>query len=93
MKKLHDTLLLSDYPMAWAVAGPWFARCRAYSIIDTLDANRLRFTQSEIFTALCSSLAARLHNTGARRGFREMNRALKLRVEQRQPADGTAARM
>ena len=50
--------------------------------IEPLDANRVRFTQREIFTGLFSSLPARRRNTDTRRGFREMAKALKLRAEQ-----------
>jgi hypothetical protein len=55
--------------------------------IDTLDTNRVRFTQREIFTGLFSALPARRRNTDTRRGFREMGQALKLRAEQPRSAD------
>jgi hypothetical protein len=55
--------------------------------IEQLDANRVRFTQREIFTGLFSSLPANRRNTNTRRGFREMGKALKLRAEQAQSAD------
>ena len=50
--------------------------------IEPLDANRVRFTQREIFTGIFSSLPAGRRNTDTRRGFREMAKALKLRAEQ-----------
>jgi hypothetical protein len=55
--------------------------------IDTLDADRVRFTQREIFTGLFSSLPAGRRNTDTRRGFREMNLALKTRAERPRSAD------
>jgi hypothetical protein len=53
--------------------------------IEPLGADRVRFTQREIFTGLFSSLPARSRNTDTRRGFREMGQALKLRAEHTQP--------
>src|SRR4051812_3993884 len=50
--------------------------------IEPLDAGRVRFTQREIFTGLFASLRAQRHDTDLRRGFREMNQALKMRAEQ-----------
>jgi hypothetical protein len=50
--------------------------------IEPLDADRVRFTQREIFTGLFSSFPAVGRNTDTRRGFREMGQALKLRAEQ-----------
>jgi hypothetical protein len=58
--------------------------------IEPLDANRVRFTQREISTGVLVSLRARRRNTDTRRGFREMNQALKLRAEQHQLSDGSA---
>jgi hypothetical protein len=55
--------------------------------IETLDTDRVRFTQREIFTGLFSSLPARRRNTDTRRGFREMGKALKLRAERPRSAD------
>jgi hypothetical protein len=55
--------------------------------IEPLDANRVRFTQREIFTGVFSSLPARRRNTDTRRGFREMGQALKLRAERPRAAD------
>jgi hypothetical protein len=52
-----------------------------------LDANRVRFTQREIFTGLFSSFSAYRRNTDTRRGFREMAKALKLRAEQPHSAE------
>jgi hypothetical protein len=62
-------------------------------IIEPLGTNHVRFTQREISTGLLVSLRPQRHNTDVRRGFREMNKALKLRAEQRQAADGTVAQM
>jgi hypothetical protein len=56
-------------------------------IIESLDADRVRFTQREIFTGLLAPLRATRHNTDIRRGFKEMNKALKLRAEQPRSAD------
>ena len=50
--------------------------------IETLEANRVRFTQREIFTGLLVPLFARSLTTDTRRGFEEMNQALKSRAEQ-----------
>ena len=49
--------------------------------IETLDANRVRFTQAEVFTGLLVPLFARSLDTDTRRGFEEMNQALKSRAE------------
>ena len=50
--------------------------------IEPLDADRVRFTQREIFTGLLAAFHGRSRNTDTRRGFREMGKALKLRAEQ-----------
>jgi hypothetical protein len=50
--------------------------------IETLDANRVRFTQREVFTGLLVPLFARSLDTDTRRGFEEMNQVLKSRAEQ-----------
>jgi hypothetical protein len=50
--------------------------------IETLEANRVRFTQREVFTGLLVPLFARSLNTDTRRGFEEMNQAIKSRAEQ-----------
>jgi hypothetical protein len=50
--------------------------------IETLAANRVRFTQSEVFTGLLVPLLARSLDADTRRGFEEMNQVLKLRAEQ-----------
>ena len=55
--------------------------------IEPLSAERVRFTQREIFTGLLAPLPARRRNTDRRRGFREMNQALKQRAEQPRSAD------
>ena len=50
--------------------------------IEPLGENRVRFTQREVFTGLLVPLFARGLDTDTRRGFEEMNRALKARAEQ-----------
>ena len=50
--------------------------------IETLQANRIRFTQREVFTGLLVPLFASSLNTDTRRGFEEMNQALKSRAQQ-----------
>jgi hypothetical protein len=50
--------------------------------IEPLGANRVRFVQHEIFTGLLVPLLARGLDTDTRRGFEEMNQALKVRAEQ-----------
>jgi len=49
--------------------------------IEPLGANRVRFVQREIFTGLLVPLFARRLDTDTRRGFEEMNQALKVRAE------------
>ena len=55
--------------------------------IEPLSADHVRFTQREIFTGLLVPFRASHHSTDTRRGFKEMNRALKLRAEQPRSAD------
>ena len=50
--------------------------------IESLEANRIRFTQREVFTGLLVPLFSRNLDTDTRRGFEEMNQALKSRAEQ-----------
>ena len=50
--------------------------------IESLSANRVRFVQREIFTGLLVPLLARMLDIDTRRGFEEMNQALKARAEQ-----------
>ena len=50
--------------------------------LESLGANRVRFVQREVFTGLLVPLFARRLETDTRRGFEEMNRALKARAEQ-----------
>lgn len=50
--------------------------------IEPLGANRVRFVQREIFTGLLVPLLASGLDTDTRRGFEEMNQALKVRAEQ-----------
>ena len=50
--------------------------------IEPLGASRVRFTQREVFTGLLVPLFAHGLDTDTRRGFEEMNQALKTRAEQ-----------
>jgi hypothetical protein len=52
--------------------------------IEPVGEGRVRFTQREIYTGLLVPLLARGLDTNTRRGFEEMNQALKARAEQRQ---------
>ncbi|SNQ59168.1 SRPBCC domain-containing protein [Candidatus Methanoperedens nitratireducens] len=49
--------------------------------IEPLGAGRVRFVQREIFTGILVPLFVRWLGKDTRRGFEEMNRALKLRAE------------
>jgi hypothetical protein len=51
--------------------------------IDNLETNRVRFTQREVFNGLFVPPMARSLDTDTRRGFEEMNQALKARAEQK----------
>ena len=51
--------------------------------IDNLETNRVRFTQCEVFNGLFVPPMARSLDTDTRRGFEEMNQALKARAEQK----------
>ena len=51
-------------------------------VIEILEANRVRFIQREIFTGLLVPLLSRGLDTDTRRGFEEMNHALKAQAEQ-----------
>ena len=55
--------------------------------IERLDADRVRFTQREIFTGLLVPLRGQRLDTDTRRGFKEMNQALKKRAEQLHSSD------
>ena len=50
-------------------------------IIEPLEGGSVRFVQREIFTGLLVPLFMRWLEKDTRRGFEEMNRALKLRAE------------
>ena len=50
--------------------------------IETLAENRVRFTQCEVFTGLLVPIFAHSLDADTRRGFEEMNQALKSRAEQ-----------
>ena len=49
--------------------------------LEPIASNRLRFVQREIFKGLLVPLLARSLDKDTRRGFREMNQALKTRAE------------
>ncbi len=49
--------------------------------IEPLEAGSVRFVQREVFTGLLVPLFARSLDKDTRRGFEEMNQALKLRAE------------
>jgi hypothetical protein len=49
--------------------------------IQPLEANRVRFVQHEIFRGILVPLFAHSLDTDTRRGFEEMNQALKMRAE------------
>lgn len=51
-------------------------------IIEPLGPGRVRFIQREIFTGILVPLFARMLNSGTKRGFLEMNQALKSWSEQ-----------
>jgi hypothetical protein len=55
--------------------------------IERLGADRVRFTQREIFTGLLVPFRGGRLDRDTRRGFKEMNQALKKRAEQSQSAD------
>jgi hypothetical protein len=50
--------------------------------IEPLEANHVRFVQRERFTGILVPLFAHGLDTDTRRGFEEMNQALKMRAEQ-----------
>ena len=52
------------------------------STIEPLEANHVRFVQRERFTGILVPLFAHGLDTDTRRGFEEMNQALKMRAEQ-----------
>jgi hypothetical protein len=51
-------------------------------MIDPVSATRVRFTQREVFTGLLVPLMARALDSDTRRGFEEMNQAIKERAEE-----------
>ncbi|NJM69999.1 MAG: SRPBCC domain-containing protein [Scytonema sp. RU_4_4] len=51
-------------------------------VIESLERNRTRLIQREIFRGLLVPLFANQLDTNTRQGFEEMNRALKVRSEQ-----------
>jgi hypothetical protein len=60
-----------------------------FFIIDKLNENRVRFTQRELFTGLFVPLLARSLDKDTRRGFEEMNLAIKTIVETKQAVRAT----
>lgn len=50
--------------------------------LEPLEANRVRFVQRERFTGILVPLLAHMLETDTRRGFEEMNQALKVQAEQ-----------
>jgi hypothetical protein len=54
--------------------------------IEPAGMDRVRFTQREVFRGLFVPLLARSLDRDTRRGFEEMNRALKVRAEITSPA-------
>jgi hypothetical protein len=50
-------------------------------LIEPLEEKRVRFVQREVFNGMLVPLLARSLDTNTRRGFDEMNQALKMRVE------------
>jgi hypothetical protein len=50
-------------------------------VIETLEDRRVRFVHRERFNGLLVSLLSKMLDRDTRRGFEEMNRALKLRAE------------
>jgi hypothetical protein len=55
-------------------------------MIDQVSATRVRFTQREVFTGLLVPLMARSLDSDTRRGFEEMNQAIKARAEEHSAA-------
>lgn len=53
--------------------------------IEPLGSDRVRFVQRELFRGLLAPLLLRALEKGTRRGFDEMNQALKARAEGRSP--------
>ena len=51
-------------------------------VLEPIDQNRVRFTQSEKFSGLLLPIFARSMDADTQRGFAEMNKALKTRAEQ-----------
>jgi len=73
----------------------WLGRLRVPGLFDgehiftieRLDTDRVRFTQREIFTGLLVPLRGQRLDRDTRRGFKEMNQALKKRAEQSRSSD------
>ncbi len=57
--------------------------------IEPIDPGRVRFVQREIFRGLLVPLLSRFLDTAVRRGYEEMNRALKARSERPSSPGGT----
>jgi hypothetical protein len=58
--------------------------------IEPLGVKRVRFIQREILTGLLVPIFMRFLEMNTRRGFEEMNKALKVRAEQIAPYVGTS---
>ena len=72
---------------------PWLFDGEHIFQIEPLGSTRVRFIQTERFRGLLVPLLARSLNRDARRGFEEMNRALRARVgasSSSQPGTGKA---
>jgi hypothetical protein len=88
---LHPTVLKTELNCELR----WLGRLRIPGLFDgehiftieRLDADRVRFTQREIFTGLLVPLRGHHLDTDTRRGFKEMNQALKKRAEQSHSSD------
>lgn len=50
-------------------------------IIEALEPGRVRFIQREVFTGLLVPMFSRMLDKDTKRGFMEMNNALKMRAE------------
>ena len=87
----HPTLLKTDLNCELR----WLGRLRIPGLLDgehiftikRLDADHVRFTQREIFTGLLVPLRGQRLDINTRRGFKEMNQALKKRAEQSRSSD------
>jgi hypothetical protein len=83
---LHCTIVKaeSNRELCWKyhVIIPGLFRGEHSFIIEPMGTDRVRFVDREIFNGLLVSLQAKDIDTNSRRGFEEMDRALKVRAEQ-----------